>query len=120
MAHLTVSKRTSGPVVILDLEGSLTLGAGSTVLRGAVTELLEGGTRKILLDLTGVNRMDSSGVGELVSAYARTRRFDGELKLSNLAAHVHGLLEMTKLVTVFETFANEADALESFGSELRG
>jgi anti-sigma B factor antagonist len=114
MKTLKIDQRRSGDVVILDLGGKINLGDGSAQLRAVVTELLEAGDRKILLNLADVSSMDSSGVGELVSSYARAKRYEGELKLINLAPRVHGLLEITKLVTVFETFESEAAALASF------
>lgn len=103
-------------MVILQLEGRITLGDGSNSLRALVADLLDSGTKKILLDLEGVTHVDSSGLGELVSAFAKTRRFGGELKLINLVPRVYGLLEMTKLVTVFETYVSEPDALRSFAA----
>jgi anti-sigma B factor antagonist len=116
MSNLTIRQRRTGPVVILTIDGKITLGAGSTALRVAVTDLLEGGSKRILLDLAEVSSLDSSGLGELVSAYARAHRFGGELKLLNLSPRVFGLLEMTKLVTIFEIFETEPDALRSFAS----
>src|SRR5687768_3578473 len=116
MSNLEVRQRRTGPVVILDLEGKITLGGGSTTLRTVVNDLLDAGSKRILLDMGGVSGLDSSGLGELVSAFARTRRFGGDLKLTKLVPRVYGLLEMTKLVTVFEIFANEPDALRSFSS----
>ena len=116
MSRLNMSTRRTDSVVVLDLDGRITLGAGSTTLRDSVGALLDAGDRKILLNLARVSYMDSSGVGELVSAFTKVRRQGGELKLINLGANVHGLLEMTKLVTVFETFDSEAEALQSFAS----
>ena len=116
MSKLNLSRRRTGSVVVIDLDGRITLGAGSMNLRDSVEELLDGGDRKILLNLAHVSYMDSSGLGELVSAFAKVRRRGGELKLINLAANVHGLLETTKLVTVFETFDSESEALQSFAS----
>jgi anti-sigma B factor antagonist len=114
MSHLGIQERHTGPVVILDLDGQLALGSGSTELRNVVTRMLNNGSKKILLNLKGVTYMDSSGLGELVSASARTIRQGGELKLINVAGRVYGLLAMTKLVTVFETFDSEDEALRSF------
>jgi anti-sigma B factor antagonist len=116
MSNLVVRQRRTGPVVILEIEGKITLGGGSTALRTAVNDLLDAGSKRLLLDMRGVQGLDSSGLGELVSGYARARRFGGDLKLTNLVPRVYGLLEMTKLVTVFEIFDNEPDALRSFSS----
>ena len=112
--ELRINQRTVGPVVVLDLSGKLHLGAGSTDFRNTFNSLLADGARSILLNLEHLSHMDSSGVGELISAYARTLRAGGQLKLINLEGRVHGLLEITKLVTVFETFNGERDALASF------
>jgi anti-sigma B factor antagonist len=114
MSQLIVRERHSGSVAILDLEGQLTLGDGSTELRHVVIRLVNNGSKKILLNLKSVTFMDSSGLGELVSAAARARRNGGELKLTNVMGRVYGLLVITKLATIFETFESEADALKSF------
>jgi anti-sigma B factor antagonist len=114
MSHLNIHERHNGSVAILDLEGQLTLGDGSTELRNAVIRLLGNGSKKILLNLRELSFMDSSGLGELVSASARTVRSDGELKLINVVGRVYGLLVITKLATIFETFDSEEDALKSF------
>jgi anti-sigma B factor antagonist len=114
MSHLTIHERHNGSVAILDLEGQLTLGDGSTELRNAVIRLLGNGSKKILLNLKELSFMDSSGLGELVSASARTVRNDGELKLINVVGRVYGLLVITKLVTIFESFESEDAALKSF------
>ena len=112
--HLQVRQRRVGPVVILDLDGEITLGTGSTELLDSICDLLDGGSKKILLNLQGVGYMDSFGLAELVSAHAMTERFCGALKLVNLASRVQSLLQMTELVTIFETFDGERDAVLSF------
>ncbi|SPE31923.1 Anti-sigma factor antagonist [Acidobacteriia bacterium SbA2] len=103
-----------GEVMIVDVSGRLTLGEGTSALRKRMRELVEGGSRQIVLNMTDVTYMDSSGLGELVAAYTTVTTTGGELKLSNLARRVHELLFITKLCTVFESFEDEASAIASF------
>jgi anti-sigma B factor antagonist len=98
----------------MDLSGRITLGEGSVVLRDAVRELLSKGNKKILANLADVNYIDSSGIGELVSAFTTVKNQGGELKLLNLTKKVHDLLQITKLYTVFDVKDNEANAIKSF------
>jgi anti-sigma B factor antagonist len=114
MTHLKISQRRTGSVVILDLDGRITLGEGSTEIRDSLRKLMDGGAKKILFNLKDMNYMDSSGLGELVSADAMIARHGGELKLVNLPARVQSVLHITKLATVFETFDSEHDAVRSF------
>jgi anti-sigma B factor antagonist len=101
-------------VTILDLSGRITLGEGSVQLRDAIRDLLAKGSKLILLNLADVNYIDSSGIGELVSAYTTVRNQGGELKLLNLTKKVHDLLQITKLYTVFDVKDDEASAIASF------
>ena len=112
--NLKVSTRQVDGVSIVDCSGRITLGEGSVVLRDAVKDLLSKGQRKILLNLGDVNYIDSSGIGELVSAYTTTKNQGGELKLLKLTKKVHDLLQITKLYTVFEVKDDEAAAVKSF------
>ena len=116
MAHLTINERTAGNVTILELGGKITIGDGSVQLREAVRKLLEQGHKNLLIDLGKVDYVDSSGIGELVSCYTTTKNQGGQLKLLNLTKKIQDLLSITKLLTVFETFESEADALGSFGA----
>jgi anti-sigma B factor antagonist len=116
MAHLTINERNAGNVTILDLSGRITIGEGSVQLREAVRRLLEQGNKNLLIDLGGVDYVDSSGIGELVSCYTTTKNQGGQLKLLNLTKKIKDLLSITKLLTVFEVFDAEAEALKSFGS----
>lgn len=111
---MKVSHREVDGVAILDLSGRITLGEGSVQLRDAVRELLAKGQKHILLNLGDVNYIDSSGIGELVSAYTTARNQGGELKLLNLTKKVHDLLQITKLYTVFDVKDDEASAVGSF------
>jgi anti-sigma B factor antagonist len=111
---MKVSTRQVDGVVVMDLSGRITLGEGSVVLRDAVRELLSKGNKKILANLADVNYIDSSGIGELVSAFTTVKNQGGELKLLNLTKKVHDLLQITKLYTVFDVKDNEAAAIQSF------
>jgi anti-sigma B factor antagonist len=101
-------------VTIVDLSGRITLGEGSTMLRDIVRDMIAKGNNKILLNLGDVTYIDSSGIGELVSAFTTVRNGGGELKLLNLTKKVHDLLQITKLYTVFDIKDDEAGAIKSF------
>jgi len=107
------SRRVDG-VTIMDLSGRITLGEGSVLLRDQIRELLGKGEKKILLNLGDVTYIDSSGIGELVSAFTTVRNQGGELKLLNLTKKVHDLLQITKLYTVFDVKDDEASAIKAF------
>jgi anti-sigma B factor antagonist len=107
------SRRVDG-VTILDLSGRITLGEGSVVLRDQIRDLLSKSEKKILLNLGDVTYIDSSGIGELVSAFTTVRNQGGELKLLNLTKKVHDLLQITKLYTVFDVKDDEASAVKAF------
>ena len=107
------SRRVDG-VTILDLSGRITLGEGSVVLRDQIRALLGKSEKKILLNLGDVTYIDSSGIGELVSAFTTVRNQGGELKLLNLTKKVHDLLQITKLYTVFDVKDDEASAIKAF------
>jgi anti-sigma B factor antagonist len=111
---LKITTRQVDGITILDLSGRITLGEGSVQLRDATRDLLSKGSKLILLNLGDVNYIDSSGIGELVSAYTTVRNQGGELKLLNLTKKVHDLLQITKLYTVFDVKDDEASAIASF------
>jgi anti-sigma B factor antagonist len=112
---MKISAREVDGVTIVDLSGRITLGEGSKELRDTVKELLGGGKKKIVLNLGDVSYIDSSGIGELVSAYTSVRNQSGDLKLLNLTKKVHDLLQITKLYTVFDVWNDEAAAVAAFG-----
>ena len=114
MAQLNINQRQAGDVAILDLSGEVRIGDSATALRGAIRELVAGDNKKILLNLAGVRYIDSSGIGELIANYTTVGRSSGQLKLLNLTDKVQDLLVITKLLTVFDVYDNEADALSSF------
>ncbi|OLB22755.1 MAG: anti-anti-sigma factor [Acidobacteriales bacterium 13_2_20CM_55_8] len=111
---MKISNRQVDGVSIVDCSGRITLGEGSVTLRDTVRELLSKGRKKILLNLGEVNYIDSSGIGELVSAFTTVRNQGGDLKLLNLTKKVHDLLQITKLYTVFDVKDDEAAAVKSF------
>ncbi|HEV2912586.1 MAG TPA: STAS domain-containing protein [Pyrinomonadaceae bacterium] len=114
MAELDIRERQAGDVTVLDMDGKVTIGEGSVALRSAIRRLLEEGKKKILLNLAGVGYIDSSGIGELVSSYTAINKESGQLKLLNLTQKLQDLLAITKLLTVFDVYENESDALNSF------
>lgn len=113
---IKASTRQQQDVTIVDLSGQIKLGEGSSVLRETVKDLLEKGRKKILLNLADINYIDSSGVGELVSAFTSVRNQGGELKLLHLTKKVHDILQITKLYTVFDVRDNEAAAVSAFSN----
>ena len=108
------STRQSDGITIVDLTGRITLGEGSATVRDTVHDLLSKGQKRILVNLGEVNYIDSSGIGELVSAFTAAKKQGGELKLLNLTKKVHDLLQITKLYTVFDVNDDEALAVKSF------
>jgi anti-sigma B factor antagonist len=111
---MKLTTRDVSGVSILDLSGKITLGEGGVALREEVRKLVAEGKKKIVLNLGEVNYIDSSGLGELVSAYTAVKNAGGELKLLNLTSKVRDLLVITKLVTVFDVKDDEASAVSSF------
>ncbi|HWZ52365.1 MAG TPA: STAS domain-containing protein [Granulicella sp.] len=111
---MKVSARQVDGITILDLSGRITLGEGSVTLRDATRDVLAKGTKHILLNLGEITYIDSSGIGELVSAFTTVKNAGGELKLLNLTKKVHDLLQITKLYTVFDVKDDEASAVASF------
>jgi len=111
---MTASTRLVGGVTIVDLSGRIVLGEGSAGLRDLLRKLVSEGIKKILLNLRNVDYIDSSGLGELVSAFTSLRSQGGELKLLNLTKRVRALLQITKLLTVFDITDDEATSVKSF------
>lgn len=114
MAELEVTERQAGDVTILDMSGSVRMGEGAISLRNSIRGLIDGGKKKMLLNLGGVKNIDSSGIGELIANYTTVSRDGGQLKLLNLTDKIQNLLVITKLLTVFDSYDNEAEALNSF------
>ncbi|TXS08053.1 MULTISPECIES: STAS domain-containing protein [unclassified Streptomyces] len=109
-----VNRRTVDDVSIIALTGKITIGVGDVALRGAVQEELDNGSTKILLDLRGATTIDSAGIGELVSSYTRATNRGAKLKLVNLPAKIHDILAITQLITVFDVYDTEDEAVKSF------
>ena len=114
MAELDLKERQAGDVTILDMSGEVRIGEGSVSLRDSIRQLADQGKKKVLLNLAGVKYMDSTGVGELIANYTTITRQGGQLKLLNLTDRIQNLLVITKLLTVFDSYDNEAEALKSF------
>ncbi len=112
---MEIEERTSGDVTVLDLKGRLTLGEGDELLKDKINSLLLQGHRKLLMNLGEVPYIDSAGLGEIVRTYTTVNRQGGSLKLLNLTKRIEDLLSITKLLTVFETFNSEKEAVESYG-----
>ena len=110
---MVLHARRLDDVVILDLSGRITMGEGTKVIRDNLQRLLNAGDRKFLLNLADVDYIDSSGLGELVTAFTTVRNQNGQLKLLNLTRRVQDLLQITKLLTVFEVFDSESEALKT-------
>ena len=113
MSMKATNRQVEG-VAVVDMSGRITLGEGSVVLRDSIRDLIGKGQKKILLNLGDVTYIDSSGIGELVSAFTAVRREGGELKLLNLTKKVHDLLQITKLYTVFDVKDDETAAVKAF------
>jgi anti-sigma B factor antagonist len=111
---MTITERTVGAVVILDLDGRLVLGDGAGLLKDKVRSVLFQGHKHLLLNLTNVDYIDSTGLGELIAAHATVARQQGVVKVFGLTKRVSDLLAITKVVTVFDVYDSEAAALKSF------
>jgi anti-sigma B factor antagonist len=111
---MQIEERTVGEVTVLDLKGKMTLGEGDELLKDKINSLMNQGRSKILLNLEGVPYIDSAGLGEVVRTYTTVSRQGGTLKLVNLTKRITDLLAITKLLTVFETYDSEDEALKSY------
>jgi anti-sigma B factor antagonist len=113
---MQIEERSAGDVTVLDLKGKMTLGEGDELLRDKINSLIQQGRRKVVLNLEYVPYIDSAGLGEIVRTYTTISRQGGSLKLLNLTKRITDLLSITKLLTVFDTYDSEADAVRSFSS----
>jgi anti-sigma B factor antagonist len=111
---MQIAERESGAVTILDLSGRITLGEDGNLLKDKLQSLLHQGKKNILLNLEQVSYVDSAGLGSIVSAYTTVTREGGSLKLANITKKLQDLLSITKLLTVFETFDSEDEAVRSY------
>ena len=111
---MEIVERTVSDVTVLDLKGKMTLGEGDELLKDKINSLLAAGKKKLLLNLESVPYIDSAGLGEVVRTYTTVSRQGGSLKLLNLTKRIEDLLSITKLLTVFDTYDSEADAIKSY------
>lgn len=103
--------RDIGDVRVIELSGKITIGSGDVKMREVIGSALEEGRSKILLDLGGVSAIDSSGIGEMVACYTTVTKRGGQLKLMRLSPKINDILHVTQLITVFDVFDDEAEAL---------
>ena len=111
---MNIDQSSVDDVAVLDLKGKMLIGEGDELLREKINGLVEGGTTKIVLNLAEVPYVDSAGLGEIVRCYTTVSRKNGQLKLLNLTKRLQDLLSITKLLTVFETYDSEEEAIKSF------
>ncbi len=114
-----IEERAIGDVMVLDLKGRVTLGEGDELLKDKVNSLINQGQKKLVLNLADVPYIDSAGLGEIVRTYTTVSRQGGSLKLLSLTKRITDLLSITKLLTVFETFESEQDAVKSFAGSAK-
>ena len=119
MPELAISTRNADGVTILDLAGGIALGDSSAKLHSALRSNVDEGNNLLLLNLADVTTIDSSGLGSLIAGFATVEKSGGKMKLENLSEKALELMTITKLLTVFDVFDNETDAIASFGSEER-
>jgi anti-sigma B factor antagonist len=111
---MKATSRSLNGVELIKLDGKITIGSGDTQLRDVIMNCLKDGKQNILLDMANVTTIDSSGIGELVGAYTTVTNRGGKLKLLHLPPKVTDLLQVTQLITVFEVYENEQDAVQSY------
>jgi anti-sigma B factor antagonist len=115
---MKIQERKLNDVTVLDLDGAFALG-GNAEFKHFVEDTITNGSRRLLINLAKVSYMDSSGLGELVSGYTQMQQVNGQMKLLNLSKRLNQLLVITKLITVFETFDSESEAISSFTAEAK-
>jgi anti-sigma B factor antagonist len=113
---MQIDERAAGDVTVLDLKGRMTMGEGDELLKDKVNSLILQGRKKLVLNLADVPYVDSAGLGEIVRTYTTVTKQGGSLKLANLTTRITDLLSITKLLTVFDTYDSEADAVRSFSA----
>ncbi len=113
---MQIDERSAGDVTVLDLKGRMTMGEGDELLKDKVNSLILQGRKKLVLNLADVPYVDSAGLGEIVRTYTTVTKQGGSLKLANLTKRITDLLSITKLLTVFDTYDSEADAVRSFST----
>ena len=116
---MQITELAIGDLMVLDVKGKITLGEGDELLKDKVNSLVNQGHKKMVLNLADVPYLDSAGLGEVVRAYTTVSRQGGSLKLLGLTKRISDLLSITKLLTVFETFDSESDAVQSFSASAK-
>lgn len=111
---LSITERQAGDVTILDLDGNIIMGVGSVLLRDAIRRLIKEGKKKVLLNFAGIKYMDSSGIGELVSGLVALNREGGHLRLFNLTERIEEVMSLSSLLSLFEIYDSEQEALDAF------
>jgi anti-sigma B factor antagonist len=111
---MKISRREEGPVTVIEPKGKITIGEGDVLLREEITKLLSEEKKHLVLDLGGISYMDSAGVGELVSVYTSVKNRGGELKLACLTKKIKDLLQITQLMTIFDTYETTQEAVSAF------
>ena len=111
---MDMQERMVGPIVVLDLGGKLIAGDGDGRLKDKINSLTLQGRKQVLLNLGSISYIDSNGLGELIASHTTVTRHGGQIKLVNLTKRVQDLLAICRLLTVFDVFDSEADALKSF------
>lgn len=118
MVNLYIHERREGDVAVLDLKGRIRISGGTLALHRSIRCLVDEGKTKILLNLAGVTHVDSTGLGELISSYVTLSNKGGQIKLVHLTERFQDIMAITKLLTVFDVYDNEPDALSSFKGHL--
>src|SRR5438046_2432241 len=113
---MKIGRHEEGSVTVIEPKGKITIGEGDVLLREEISKLLAENKKQLVLDLSGVSYMDSAGVGELVSVYTSVKNRGGELKLACLTKKIKDLLQITQLMTIFDTFESTPEAVGSFSS----
>ena len=112
---MKISKNEVGNVTVLELKGKIMIGSGDVQLRESIEEAVSGGSKNLLINLKGVSKMDSSGLGELIAAHNTVTEEGGVIKLTNMPSKLHNVFGITQIVSVFEVFDDADEAMASFG-----
>lgn len=113
---LEIKEKRVADITILNLKGKITIGSGDVVLRKAIETALEGGSRKLVLNMARVSYIDSSGTGELVACFTRTKKAGGQLKLLNISQKIQDILQIAQLFSIFDVYTDESEAVASFST----
>jgi anti-sigma B factor antagonist len=113
--YMKISERDVGNVTVLALKGKVTIGSGDVALRDAIEKAVSSGKKNLLVDLGGVSKMDSSGLGELVAAHNNVTAGNGTIKLAKIPSKIYNIMGVAQIISVFDVFDDVDEALESFG-----